>query len=140
MAMAANSVFFKKTYDEAVELLVETRNYITYMDPSAGPDLPAIDRLQISAETMRVTARLAQVMAWMLAQKAAAAGEITPLEASGPTFSVPDDPTCLAETETGDSELPARLVELLSRSRRLYVRVRHLNGLVSDAAAASAAD
>ncbi|MBL8699962.1 MAG: DUF1465 family protein [Alphaproteobacteria bacterium] len=140
MAMAANSVFFKKTYDEAVELLVETRNYIAYMDPAAGDDIPAIERLQISAETMRVTARLAQVMAWMLAQKAAAAGEITPLEASGPAFSVPDDPTCLAETESGATELPARLVQLLSRSRRLYVRVRHLNALVSDAAAVSAAD
>jgi len=132
--MAANSVFFKKTYDEAVELLVETRNYITYMDPAAKDDRPALERLQISAETMRVTARLAQVMAWMLAQKAAAAGEISALEASGPTFSVPDDPTCLAETEIGADDLPARLVQLLSRSRRLYVRVRHLNAMVREAA------
>lgn len=135
--MAANSVFFKKTYDEAVELLVETRNYITYMDPAATDDRPALERLQISAETMRVTARLAQVMAWMLAQKAAAAGEISAVEASGPTFSVPDDPTCLAETETGADDLPARLVQLLSRSRRLYVRVRHLNAMVREAATAS---
>lgn len=134
MAMAANSVFFKKTYDEAVELLVETRNYITYLDPAANESLASVERLQISAETMRVTARLAQVMAWMLAQKAAAAGEISAAEASGPAFSVPDDPTCLAETESGD--FPARLIDLLSRSRRLYVRVRHLNALVSEAAVA----
>ncbi len=131
MSSAADSIFFKRTFDEAVGLLVETRAYLTTIDAATVPALTPDERLQRSAESMRVTARLAQIMSWMLAQKAAAAGEITPAEASGPGFAMPDDPTCLAETDVQTSELPTQLLDLMGRSRRLYVRVRHLNGLVA---------
>lgn len=127
---AASSVFFQRTYDEAVKLLVETRNYMANMDPANSPGLAPADRLRISCETMRITARLAQVMAWMLAQRAAESGELTQDEASGPRFRIPDDPTCLIESEIDASGLPVRLVDLLSSSRRLYVRVKHLDELV----------
>ena len=130
MNAAADSIFFKRTFDEVVGLLVETRAYLSSIDPASLPGLTPEERLQSSAESMRVTARLAQIMSWMLAQKAAAAGEISLAEASGPSFAVPDDPTCLAETDMQASRLPPNLLDLMDRSRRLYVRVRHLNGLV----------
>ena len=138
MNAAADSIFFKRTFDEAVGLLVETRAYLSAVDPAVLPDLTPEERLQSSAESMRVTARLAQIMSWMLAQKAAAAGEISLAEASGPGFAVPDDPTCLAETDTQGSRLPETLLGLMDRSRRLYVRVRHLNSLVARSLEATA--
>jgi regulator of CtrA degradation len=130
MTNAASSVFFKRTFDETVSLLVETRNYIEYADPADAGGLTTAAKLRIHAETMRITARLAQAMAWLLAQKAVAAGELSATEAVGDRFAVPDDPTCMAETDEEPGELPTALVDLLGRSRRLYVRVRNLDALV----------
>ena len=68
---------FHKTYDETLALLVTARDYMSYAVPVKQPDVEPAQRLQVSCEAMRVTARLSHVMAWLLAQKAVQAGEIT---------------------------------------------------------------
>src|SRR5687767_7960954 len=66
-----------KTFDETLALLVTARDYMSYAVPVKQPDLEPAQRLQVSCEAMRVTARLSHIMAWLLAQKAVQAGEIT---------------------------------------------------------------
>lgn len=126
---AADSIFFKRTFDDVVALLLEVRAYFEGAEPALAPGLSHVERLEISAESLRITARLAQVTAWMLAQRAVAAGEIT-AEQAGPNFTLPDEPVWMAASELQMSRLPERMLDLLERSRLLYVRVRNLDQMI----------
>ncbi|MEI9986261.1 MAG: DUF1465 family protein [Aliidongia sp.] len=132
MAVAAiHTAFFGRTYDEAMGLLLEARNYVLADDSrhAAATTLPT-ERLILCCEAMRLTARLTHVMAWLLAQKAVHAGEITLAEAAAEPFALGGRTTCLDEypgvADLGDDWLTG----LLDRSRRLYVRVSRLDEMV----------
>jgi regulator of CtrA degradation len=126
---AADSIFFKRTFDEVVALLLEVRTYLERAEPALAPGLAPLDRLQVSAESLRITARLAQITAWMLAQRAVAAGEISAAEA-GPSFTLPDEPIWMSASELEAPRLPERMLDLLERSRLLYIRVRNLDQMI----------
>lgn len=128
--MPSSTRFFGKTFDETVSLLEAVRDYVAHAQPTAAAGLDERDRLRIHCETMRITARLSQVLAWLLAQKAVDTGEISAEEAVGERFRLSGDEVCLPETETLDGLMPARLRELLKQSRKLYVRVARLDDLV----------
>jgi len=68
--------FIDRTFDDALSLLEEVRSYILYEERSDRMDLPPAARVRQSLEATRMTARLTNVMAWLLLQKAAAAREI----------------------------------------------------------------
>ncbi len=124
MAMVARIADFGATYDEAMGLLVETRDYLA-ASPGGGGTLPA--RLALCHETTRITARLTRVMAWLLAQRAWLAGEIDRGAALGEAldgFAV-----CMDDDDGDQYKLPERLADLLRRSRRLYRRVARLDAL-----------
>lgn len=122
--------FFDRTFDEALDLLVEARNYIATRDradPRAGQPLL---QLVISCETMRLTARLTQIMAWLLVRKAVHAGEMTAAEAVRPEHRLGGQEVCIAQESWGEIALPPRLQDLLDRSLSLYARVARLDGMV----------
>jgi regulator of CtrA degradation len=125
----APTKFFSKTYDETVQLLVASRDYIAYADPASAPGLTPLDRLRLNCETMRLTARLSQVMAWLLVQKAVFAGEISRDEAQQERFRLSEDAICFEESDLTVQGLPVRLRELLARSRLLYLRVSRLDDM-----------
>ena len=124
-----------KTADETLALLVQAREYLRHAAPSEQPGLLPAERLQISCEAMRVTARLSHVMAWLLAQKAVQAGEISPMAAAA-AYRLSDDDVCLLEGGEIGAALPEGLRDLLDQSRALYVRVTRLDTLVQRAASA----
>lgn len=124
-----------KTLDETMTLLVRARDYMSYAVPSAEPGLLPAERLQISREAMRVTARLSHIMAWLLAQKAVQAGEISPMAAAAVYRLDSDDLGLMEGSPEGSAALPEGLRDLLDRSRALYVRVTRLDELVQRAAA-----
>lgn len=128
-AQIAETRFFTKTYDETVALLEQTRDYLTHALPLVQAKFTPMQRTRINCESMRVTARLAQVMAWLLAQRAVFHGEISREEAVGDRFRLAEQKVCMAEPEASAAELPERLRELLDLSRRLYVRVVRLDEL-----------
>ncbi len=119
--------FFNGTYDETMALLVEARNYIAYHEAVDHRSLPPRVRLQISYESMRVTSRLTQVMAWLLAQKAVHAGEITREQAASDDFALSGGDVCTDPSGPDNEELPAGLRSLLERSHKLYMRVSRLD-------------
>jgi regulator of CtrA degradation len=129
------TAFFNKTYDEAMALLVETRNYIAYQEANDQRALPPAVRLQVSYESMRVTSRLTQVMAWLLAQKAVHAGEMTPAQAASEDFALSGGTICSDPSGPDNGELPAGLRSLLTRSHSLYMRVERLGEMVRRAVA-----
>jgi len=125
------TAFFGKTYGEAMDLLVETRDYFAHREPIDRQVLHhPIDRLRFCCETMRLTARLTQIMAWLLAQRAVHAGEMTQSAALGDHRALADLAICMeGEEATPAAAMPQRLAILLERSRRLYVRVARLDEL-----------
>ena len=99
MGSETPTAFFNKTYEEALALMVEAKEYIEWHEKDDGGLLLDLDRLRLSREAMRVTARLTQIMAWLFAQRAVFVGELTLAEAarepytlSGQEVCAPDDP------------------------------------------------
>jgi regulator of CtrA degradation len=126
----APTAFFSRTYDEAMQLLLEARDYIALVEPDDRKQLAIGDRLSLCCETMRLTARLTQVMAWLLTQKAVHAGELSLSEAASDGFALGGSSVCVTVTPGVEDVLPRRLLNLLDRSHRLYVRVSRLDDMV----------
>ena len=119
--------FFGKTYGEAMSLLVEARDYLAYREPLDRGVLVMEERLRLCSETMRLTSRLTQIMAWLMTQRAVYEGEIAPERALDG-----HDPLAALEICMRDDavdKLPQRLSSLLERSHRLYIRVARLDEL-----------
>lgn len=127
---ARRAPYVERTFDEAMILLVEARNYLAHREAIDGAGLCPDARLLACCESMRVTSRLTQVMAWLLAQKAVQAGEITEREAVSDRFALSADGICLDAAGQGNMDLPAGLRSLLDRSHRLYVRVSRLEAML----------
>jgi regulator of CtrA degradation len=123
--VSAEPAFFGRNYDEALTLLVAARDYVALSERANKTRLGMSERLRLCCETMRMTARLTQVMAWLMAQKAIHAGEMTQrelVEKQGPLGSIR---ICM---EPGQHEgLPKALIGLLHRSHNLYVRIARLD-------------
>lgn len=128
--MESHTFFFNGPYDETMSLLIEARNYIAYHDVAEHRKLSPQVRLQISYESMRVTSRLTQVMAWLLAQKAVHAGEITREQAVNGDFSLSGGEICSDPSGPENEDLPAGLRSLLERSHSIYMRVDRLDAMV----------
>jgi regulator of CtrA degradation len=125
--LAAPNAFFGKTYGEAMDLVVEARDYLALYETYDGDGLAPMERLVMSAETLRLTARLTQIMAWLLMQRAVQTGEVSRDEALAHPLA--EVGICMDGEELEDRGLPPRLSDLLGRSRRLYVRVARLDEL-----------
>jgi regulator of CtrA degradation len=128
------TTFFSKTYDEAKGLVEEARDYVRDHGGADSASLPSAERIFYACETMRLTARLTQVMSWLLLQRALHAGEITREDLREDADDLSGAEVCLAESEAGVEKLPAGLVDLLSRSESLYTRVARLNEMVAGGA------
>jgi regulator of CtrA degradation len=123
------TAFFGKTYGEAMELLVEVRDYLAHREPIDRESLMPLERLRFCGETMRLTARLTQIMAWLLAQRAVHAGEISQQDALGEHQPLAEHGICMDDATVAAPVMPRRLLSLLDRSQRLYVRVARLDEL-----------
>ena len=123
------TAFFGKTYGEAMDLLVEARDYLAYREPIDRQGLAPLERLCFCGETKRLTARLTQIMAWRLAQRAVHAGEISREDALTDHRPLSEHEICMDDEAMASAAMPRRLASLLDRSQRLYVRVARLDEL-----------
>jgi len=122
--------YLNGTYKEAMALLIEARNYIAYRH-ALPADAPPDARMRISFETMRVTARLTQVMAWLLAQKAVEMGEMTAAEAAADAYRLGGEEVCLDTAGSDMPELPPALKDISERSHAIYARVHRLDRMTA---------
>ena len=123
------TTFFSKTSDEAHALLVEARDYVE-ATREVHFERPVHDLMHI-VETLRLTTRLAQIMAWLLIQRAVHAGEMTPAEARQAPNRLGARSLCLDAGGESEAALPAVLRALLARSRALYRRIARLDEMVA---------
>ena len=111
-------------YVEAMVLADEARSYFDTGGRDDRLALDPLDRVGFSCESLKVTTRLMHVIAWLLTQRAVAAGELSRAQAG------------LADRRLGaaadtDRDLLARLPEaareLIHASEELYGRVSRLD-------------
>lgn len=119
----------KQTYQETLDLMIEARNYLAYKGAGERRGMDQTSRLKMSCEAFRLTSRLTQVMAWVMAQRAVQAGEIALTEAVE-RFALDGEDVCLDASAEHDADLPDGLRRLMDRSHRLYARISRLDDMV----------
>jgi regulator of CtrA degradation len=125
----AATAFFSGTYDEAIDMLVQTRDYLTAAGEKDSALLSHDLQKAYAFESLRLTSRLTRVMAWLLAQRAVHKGQMTIDEALDEGFCLRNVAVCLEKGADNDG-LPQGLRKLLDRSHSLYVRVSRLDDMV----------
>lgn len=122
--------FLNGTYEEAMKLAAEAREYLAYQEPKDRVQLPPRARMVASCESMRITARLTQVIAWLLVQKAVQAGEMTREQAAASENRLGGHDVCQRDQPVEEQPLPPRLGELMQQSLGLYQRVARLDAMM----------
>jgi len=111
-------------YVEAMVLADEARSYFDTGGRDDRLTLDPLDRVGFSCESLKVTTRLMHVIAWLLTQRAVAAGELDREQAGtaerrlGPAA---DTDEALA------ARLPPAALDLIRASEELYGRVGRLD-------------
>ncbi len=132
------TAFFSRTYDEALGLLYAARDYLKFEAEQDWRRLAPAIGLACTTETTRLTARLTNMMAWLLLQRAVHAGEITWDEARQEAPQLGGIGVCLSAAEIDPAALPQRFGRLLEQSRNLYRRVARLDEMMRRDVAAPA--
>ena len=130
MAVTRATTLLDRTFDEGVALTQEVRNYIAYHETADRREFELSRCLHVGYQHTRVSARLIQVMTWLLAMKALLSGEISPAQFTAPQYALTDSEECSSEKGADDEEIPAGLRDLLVRSHALYARIRRLDNMV----------
>ncbi|MBB6503499.1 regulator of CtrA degradation [Sphingomonas endophytica] len=111
-------------YTEAMVLADEARHYFDEGGRVEREALPPMERVAFSCESLKVTTRLMHVIAWLLTQRAIAAGELPPTQALDPARRLGDAPT----TDAGMlARFPAQARGLIASSVDLHRRVALLD-------------
>jgi regulator of CtrA degradation len=121
--------YFDSAFDEALALTREARDYLAFQEKADLSELSPVGRMAASCESMRMTARLTQVVAWLLVQKAVHAGDLTREDAAGPKYRLSGQEVCDDTEPLAVEPLPERLAELLTRSHRMYQRIARLDAM-----------
>jgi regulator of CtrA degradation len=122
------TAFFTGTYDEALELLKHARDYLV-VEQAKPSRLRARQRLLFARESLRLTARLTRLMAWLLAERAVQRGEMSRADALADDFALSGRGVCLTRPDDAAS-LPQPLLDLLADSERLYRRLMRLDQFI----------
>lgn len=122
---------FKVLFREGMAMVEEAAAYLDGEGRDESRLMSRDGTLGYASESMRLTTRLMQIASWLLVQRAVAEGEITAGQALQEKTRVR---LTTAEAPRVDAfgVMPARLQDLIVRSRRLHARILHLDALISD--------
>lgn len=127
------AAFFDRTYDEAMKLLVEVRDYVVSNQMLLRREADQIVRAVWTHEALLMTTRLSQVLAWTLVQRAVNAGEMTRENARAEEHRLGARELCLRDDPESLEVLPPYMRSLVERSRALYVRAARLDDMLGAA-------
>lgn len=119
--------FISKAYDETVTLIEEMSDYLLNHARQDRESLPLDVQALYAGESIRLTTRLTQLMAWLLNHKAVQTGEISRADADRLDRRLGSVETCLKPAAPGVEKLPETLKSLMDRSEELYRRVLRLD-------------
>lgn len=121
-----DSAFIERVYREALALVQETASYLEREGLGERDALSAEIRTVFTGESLRVTTRLMQVVAWLLVHRAVAQGEMSSGEALTSGRRLGGHAICLGPAMDGAEALPHRLRALMAASRQIYERIARL--------------
>lgn len=125
------TTFFGRTYDEALQLVTEARDYfVNNVGTERGSAANIAHRLTYDCETLRLTTRLTQVMAWLFMQRAVHEGEISFEDLVQEDYRLGGRDVCLDNDPEALEALPPHLRSLMERSFKLYQRVARLDEMI----------
>jgi regulator of CtrA degradation len=111
-------------YVEAMVLADEVRAYFDEQGRTERDELPPLQRVAFSCESLKVTTRLMHVIAWLLTRRAVEHGEISIAQARSPSRR-------LGTAADSDLDtlalLPDSARNFIEASRDLYARVERLD-------------
>jgi regulator of CtrA degradation len=122
--------FIDKTYRDTMELLKETRKFVSHQESNSNDNGDSFDKFFITNETAHLVSHLTNVMTWILWHKAANSGEISVSKALKM-----GDKHLRAEIfdkreAKHDVNLPHILEGLINRADLLHARVNRLSQMV----------
>lgn len=126
-------------YVEAMVLADEARSYLELSGMKDRDDVQPLMRIHLSCESLKITTRLMQVIAWLLTRRALARGEIDAVEAASEKYRLGD----AAPTDQSSTlAFPSDMRVLIAASESLYQRALRLEeqlvgGLQDDRGVAS---
>ena len=123
----AASQNFSRLFRDGMKLVEDTA---AYLDGPGRQESKLLDRaasLAYATESMRLTTRLMQLASWLLLHRAVNEGEMSLAQASKERMRVklPEE-----RPENVTSALPARLGDLIARSKKLKDRVQRLDATI----------
>jgi regulator of CtrA degradation len=130
MALNKASTLLDRTFDEGVALTLEVRNYIAYHEQADRREYDLTRCLEMGYQHTRISARLIQVMTWLLAMKALLAGEISPEQFAAPQYALNLSEECADDAAVDMATMPPGLRSLLERSQLLFARIQRLDSMV----------
>ena len=123
---------FSKTFEEAMDLLIESRDYIAFEEKIDSASLGIAEQLCTTLETTRLTSRVISLMTWFLARRAVHEGEIE-MEEFLDEYRLDQRSVLFSNDERTLKGLSEHLVELMERSEAFYQRVSRLDALTGNA-------
>jgi len=128
---SSHLAFVERAYDDTYALLVAMRDYVAGPSSDDAQTLEPGDRLILTHQLSRVTRLLTNVMAWLMVQKAVAAGELTSEEGASEPAAELDFLGDADEDLEELGRLPLAARSLIDRARRIAALVRQLDGAAS---------
>lgn len=128
-------IFLAGMFDETMRLLMDAQDYFSNHGPDDQQNATPVEKLVYSSEMARITLRLSSVMAWLLARRAQAGGDMIVTEGDE-HFRLAFGDVCLKELPELSHVLPEAMCTLLARSLELYRRAARLDGLTIETAEA----
>lgn len=125
----AAAELFERTFRDGMELIAEVSAYLDGVGRLESRRLAREAASAYTSESMRLTTRLMQMTSWLLIQKAARDGAISPEVLEHPRYRLIEAATAkpssrIPEALSGFSRRADRLYERISRmDRQLYVEV-----------------
>lgn len=128
------TAFIEDAYQDTLSLMTELRDFLAEVQaaPEEAEESETTEvRARVVREISSITRNLTEAMAWLLLQKAAAAGEITAAEAEtrADGLLAPVDEARIAAAD--GAVLPLEIRGYVDRSRRLYDQVISLREMAA---------
>jgi hypothetical protein len=127
-----NVVFMPSIYNQTMNLLRDAQEYFALFGDEDQQRFGNEDlRNLYNCEMSRITLRLSSVMAWFIARRAVATGQIAAEDQSHFTLEFQD--ICRVDTGMMHGLMPPYVCHLLDCSHELYERVLRLDGQQAEA-------
>lgn len=128
------TAFIEDAYQDTLSLMTDLRDFLAEVQAApeeAEPTESTEVRARMVREISAITRNLTEAMAWLLLQKAAAAGEITPEEAETRSDGLLASADAERIAAADGAELPLEIRGYVDRSRRLYDQVISLREMAT---------